>query len=96
MRAWFRWAGRPGGGPLNCHQVSELLQSFLDGEIDAVRADRIAAHLDDCRRCGLEAETYEHIKSSLAARRPEVPDESVERLRAFGMRLVHGEEPSVT
>jgi hypothetical protein len=54
----------------------------------------IAAHLEDCRRCGLEAETYERIRQTLAERRPEVPDESVERLREFGRGLIRGEEPS--
>lgn len=81
-------------------QVVELVDidghTYLDDELDESRAARIAEHLEDCRRCGLELEAYEQIKSSLARRRPEVPAESVERLRAFGRRLAQGEEPSST
>ena len=40
----------------------------------------------------MEAETYERIKSTLGARRPDVPAESVQRLREFGERLARGEE----
>ncbi|MFP5488162.1 MAG: anti-sigma factor family protein, partial [Acidimicrobiia bacterium] len=72
------------------------LQQYLDDELDAARGQLIAAHLDDCRRCGLEAETYEQIKQTLASRRADVPDESVDRLREFGRSLIRGEEPSAT
>lgn len=85
--------GRTPPGGLNCHQVGEMLQEYLDGNIDAERAERIEAHLEECRRCGLEAETYERIKATLAAQRPEIPEESIERLRAFGERLASGGEP---
>ncbi|MEJ7800011.1 MAG: zf-HC2 domain-containing protein, partial [Ilumatobacter sp.] len=69
-------------------------QQYLDGHIDPDRARRIEAHLDECRRCGMEADTYERIKSTLAAQRPEVPAEAVDRLREFGERLARGEEPT--
>jgi len=59
---------------------------------ETARAGRIEAHLDDCRRCGMEAETYERIKSTLAAQRPDIPAESVDRLVEFGERLALGEE----
>lgn len=77
---------------LDCHEVAELLQRYLDGHIDAERAQRIEEHLDDCVRCGLEAETYERIKTALATSRPEVSGEAVDRLRAFGEALMRGEE----
>jgi anti-sigma factor (TIGR02949 family) len=95
MRAWIRKLfGRDTNGPMDCHEVAQLLQHYLDGHIDAERARRIEAHLADCRRCGMEAETYERIKATLAAHRPEVPPESVARLREFAERLARGEEPS--
>lgn len=95
MKAWFmRLIGHGSSRPLDCHAVGELLQHYLDDELDPKRGARIAAHLDDCRRCGLEAETYSRIKGTLAAHRSDVPDESVERLREFGRRLARGEEPS--
>lgn len=95
MKAWImKLLGRTPPGGMDCHQVGELLQRYLDGHIDADRARRIEAHLEECRRCGMEADTYERIKATLAAHRPEVPAESVDRLRAFGERLARGEEPS--
>jgi anti-sigma factor RsiW len=97
VKHWLkRLGGRSQDGPMDCHQVGELLQHYLDDELDETRSARIAEHLEDCRRCGLELEAYEQIKSSLASRRPEVPADSVERLREFGRRLAQGEEPSNT
>ena len=94
MKEWtMKLFGRKPKGSMNCHQVGAVLQEFLDGDIDEERARRIEEHLEECRRCGLEAETYERIKSTLAAQRPDVPEESVERLREFGERLARGEEP---
>lgn len=81
------WASRP----LTCPEVGRLLQRYLDGEIDEVKAQRIARHLDDCRRCGLKAETYSAIKQSLRDHRAEVPSDVIERLRAFGRQLAAGE-----
>lgn len=94
MNKWvMRLLRRSPPGGMDCHEVGALLQHYLDGQIDSERARRIEAHLDACRRCGLEAETYERIKSTLAAHRPDVPSESVDRLREFGERLVRGEGP---
>lgn len=63
------------------------MQAYLHGEIDEERALLVAAHLEECLRCGLEAETYVFIKRSL--RRLSAPEatEALERLRAFGERL---------
>jgi len=95
MRTWMRkLLGRTPPGGMSCHQVGEVLQQYLDGHIDAERARRIEAHLDECRRCGMEADTYELIKSTLVAHRPQVPAESIDRLREFGERLARGEEPT--
>ena len=57
---------------------------------DDVDAAMLSQHLELCRRCGLEAETYRRIKAALASRRAEVPEESIERLRAFGRELTDG------
>jgi anti-sigma factor RsiW len=93
VKAWItKLLGRTPPGGMDCHEVGELLQHYLDGHTDADRSRRIEEHLEECRRCGMEAETYERIKATLAAHRPEVPSESVDRLRAFGERLMRGEE----
>jgi len=95
MKAWLRMLlhrSPPGG--LDCHEVAEVLQRYLDGHIDAERAGRIEAHLEECRRCGMEAETYARIKAALAAHRPDVPAESIARLREFAESLARGDAPS--
>jgi len=77
------WAQRP----LTCPEVARLLQRYFDGEIDELRAQRIARHLDDCRRCGLKAEIYSTIKRSLRAHQAEVPADAIQRLRDFTRHL---------
>lgn len=94
MKQWWRRSRRSQERPMDCHEVGALLQHFLDDELDERRAARIAAHLEDCRRCGLEAEAYEQIKVSLAGRRADVPLDALKRLREFGRHLAQGEEPS--
>jgi anti-sigma factor RsiW len=70
------------------------LQRYLDGDLDDLTARRIVRHLEDCRRCGLEAAAYTEIKASLARRATDIPDAAVTRLRAFGERLVHEGPPT--
>jgi len=95
MKRWvMKLLRRTPPGGMDCHEVGELLQSYLDGHIDADRAHRIEMHLEECRRCGMEADTYERIKSTLAEHRPDVPPESLDRLRDFGRRLARGEDPT--
>jgi anti-sigma factor RsiW len=64
-----------------------VLQSYLDDDVEPDFAARIAEHLEACKDCGLEAETYAQIKNSLADRRPEVGSDVVTRLRDFGESL---------
>jgi len=78
---------------MQCDEVGRLLQHYIDGHLDERRANRLAAHLEDCLRCGLEANTYQRIKGSLAERRGSVPADSLARLREFGERLARGDEP---
>ena len=73
---------------LMCPEVRRTLQRYLDGEIDAEWASRVRDHLEDCRRCGLEADTYRALKANLESRGPAVPDELVTRLRDFAQGLV--------
>ncbi|MHB1065327.1 MAG: anti-sigma factor family protein [Georgenia sp.] len=73
-----------------CHQAARFLQHYLDGELDIVRAASVAEHLETCRRCGLEARTYESIKIAISAASTATPpsdDPAVERLRTFAEEL---------
>ncbi len=77
--------------PLDCHKVAAMLQPYLDGELDGWRVQAVAEHLDDCRRCGLEADTYTEMKRALRRGAGGPRPESVERLRQFVARLEAGE-----
>jgi anti-sigma factor (TIGR02949 family) len=91
--SWWRRAHRVTDGPLSCAEVAELLQQYLDDESDEATADRVAAHLEDCERCGVEADVYRDIKAALARRRAPLPEVSVRRLRRFGERIAAGDLP---
>ena len=74
-----------------CARVGRRLQEYLDAELDDPAVlERIQAHLETCRDCGLEARTYEEIKTSLHTR-ADPPADSVDRLRSFVDELVQGE-----
>lgn len=68
-----------------CRQVAKILQAYLDGEAPSEKSTMVAEHLEECRRCGMEAETYRAIKVSIA--HTYLPDaqsqDAVERLRSF-------------
>lgn len=83
------------GGPdvASCRQVGQALQSYLDGEVEGVTAERITHHLELCRRCGMKADTYRQIKASLARRNAPVDPDALARLRAFGEELMEQEVP---
>ena len=73
-----------------CLRVTRVLQSYLDGEVDEVTSGIVAKHLEECRRCGLEASTYRAIKSAITEAGPDVAPvdaEAVERLRRFAEDL---------
>lgn len=75
-----------------CREVGRKVQSFLDGELDPENRRRIERHLDDCRRCGLEADAYRDIKASLAGHDGDVDPSVIERLRVFGSRIAGGSD----
>ncbi|MEU7370365.1 zf-HC2 domain-containing protein [Streptomyces hygroscopicus] len=71
-----------------------MLQSYLDGELDAPAAARVRAHVAECHRCARELAVYQRISEALAARA--VTDEAVlDRLRDFAESLAEreGREP---
>ncbi|MEZ5267824.1 MAG: zf-HC2 domain-containing protein [Microthrixaceae bacterium] len=78
---------------MSCAEVGEVLQQYLDGEYDSDRAPLVRAHLEVCKRCGLEASVYTDIKEALA-HQVEPPVESRDRLREFGERIAHGDIPA--
>ena len=66
MRLMMRLRRKAG---ISCARVQDLVQSYIDGELeDGPERERLVAHLEMCRLCGVEAETYERIKDALGAR----------------------------
>ena len=82
-RPWFR----RNRSTVSCREVGKVLQSYLDGDVEPDFAAKVAEHLDACRDCGLEAETYRRIIASLAGNRPAVDEQTIARLREFGQSL---------
>ncbi|GJM39126.1 MAG: hypothetical protein DHS20C19_24930 [Acidimicrobiales bacterium] len=76
---------------VDCREVGKVLQSYLDGDVDEDFTAKISAHLEACKDCGLEVETYRQIKTSLASKMPAVDPAALERLRRFGDELTAGD-----
>ncbi len=72
----------------SCREVGRCLQAYLDGHVDEVSARRIAHHLEQCRRCGMEADAYAAIKAALGNQRGHLDRQSLTRLRDFGTHLL--------
>ena len=80
-------------GELTCREIGQVLQAFLDDELTDEDAPLVAAHLDQCRHCGLDSACYERIKAALAQPMPEGADpEAIDRLRRFGRDLAESDD----
>lgn len=75
-------------GDKSCEEILEVLQAYLDGEVDETTARKVAGHLDECTQCDHESQVYVKIKSSLAFRKRPVDTEVLDALRRFGDDLV--------
>jgi anti-sigma factor RsiW len=76
---------------LRCLRASRALQAYLDGEAGERTARQVAAHLEDCRRCGMQAATYRAIKHALRSTGGQPDELAVHRLRAFTRSLGDGD-----
>jgi anti-sigma factor RsiW len=86
---WVRRRVRP-DAPARCPEVARVLQRYLDGEVDEHTRRLVSEHLEDCRRCGLEVETYTALKQAIH-RVSDLPAEPVDRLRTFAAQLASGD-----
>jgi len=76
---------------LSCTQVEAVLQEYLDEELDPAEVPKVLAHLEKCRDCGLEAEFYTSIKTSLVDHQKEPSTDSMAAIRALAEQLAtHG------
>lgn len=67
----------------DCHQVGAVLQAYVDGELGAQDADAVAAHLEHCRRCGIEVRTVEQVIDAIQRQRPDVDPGALRRLAGY-------------
>ncbi len=77
----------------DCQEVAAVLQSFLDGELPAQDADRVAAHLEHCHRCDIEATTVRKIIDAIQRQRPELDPGTYARLAVVVDELVGPDGP---
>ena len=80
----------------DCARVAKVLQAYLDGELDDRHAGMVAAHLEHCERCGIEAEVYEQVKDQLRDLHQQPDPDAIARLRTFADRVVAGAEDDDT
>ena len=76
---------------MSCNDILEVLQSYLDGEVEADTARQVATHLAKCDRCDRESEIFNRIKGSLNQHRIDIDPEVRDALASFGERLARGE-----
>lgn len=87
MKALMRMVGSS-DDMASCIEVIRNLDAYLDREIrDQGAAERIASHLEVCRRCGMRAETIKELKVSLRRLGPAVDAGALDRLRRFAQSL---------
>ncbi|MEE4592047.1 zf-HC2 domain-containing protein [Streptomyces sp. DSM 41524] len=73
-----------------CPLGAPMLQSYLDGELDAPAAARVRAHVAECHRCARELAVYQRISEALAARAT-IDEAVLDRLRDFAESLAERE-----
>lgn len=73
--------------PPSCTEVMEVLQAYLDDEVDVETARMVADHLDACRPCSSESDMYQRIKTGLANRRRDIDPGVRAALEAFARDL---------
>ena len=79
---------RKGGG--RCIEIGRQIQTYLDGGLDPTTMVKVSSHLHACRRCGLTARDYRHLKLALAESSSPTPAESLQRLQALAADLASG------
>ena len=77
----------------DCHEVAQVLQSYLDGELAAQHAGRVAEHLEHCHRCDIEATTVRRVIDAIQRQRPGLDDATLGRLTGVIDQLVAPDEP---
>ena len=80
---------------MNCQEIADLMDGYLDGELDALTSQKIEQHLRNCRKCeeAYEVETAMAHAISQAAPYYKAPLELRERIQV-SLREAIGATPS--
>lgn len=81
---------------MSCLEIARIMQSYVDEEMDELTARRVAWHLEICRECGLEVETYIEIKKAISRRHGSIPTDTLLRLEEFARNLTEEPPPATT
>jgi anti-sigma factor RsiW len=85
----IRWFRRP--KDMTCEQVAQLLQHYLDHEVEDGTASQVSLHLGGCEHCGIEYTVYQDIRETLVRRvRLPVDPSVMDTLHRFCDDLTHG------
>ncbi len=74
-------------GGLWCHEVLDLLEPYLAGDLDAERRDAIEAHLRGCDHCAAFGGAYREVVAALRRTLGAVPSLDAERAERLARRL---------
>lgn len=55
---------------MNCHQADELLDAYIDGELELLAAKALEAHLETCARCRSRRDAHSALHQSLSRMAP--------------------------
>src|SRR5262245_43420469 len=50
---------------MRCHDAAGLIDPYMDGELDAAEAARVASHLEDCASCRRQLDERESLRQLL-------------------------------
>ncbi|HEV7504291.1 MAG TPA: anti-sigma factor [Thermoanaerobaculia bacterium] len=80
---------------LKCHDALDLLEPYVDGDLETAEAERLRSHLESCRACAAELVLAERIQRELRALpQLDCPPEIVERVRREGAQVLSFRSPA--
>src|SRR2546426_12571747 len=85
-----------GAPKVSCKDTQELLDGYLDGELDIVRGMEIEGHLRRCPACSQVYENHQALRSAIRARAPyfKAPAGLHQRVRSTVRQASKAESPS--
>jgi anti-sigma factor RsiW len=79
---------------LTCELALDLVEPYVDGDLEPAEAERLRSHLESCRACSAELTLAERIQAELRALpQLDCPPEIVERVRREGAQVLPFRSP---